>query len=366
MAVKRKYDTILLGITLTLVLVGFFVLASASLGLAAQTNKNSYAVLIKQVGLGMGLGFIFFLLTSRIHYKRWEKIALPFFLFSFFLTLLVFIPHIGIEAGGAKRWINLGFSFQPSELLKFSFVIYLASWLSKKKKEIPEFKTGLLPFLVIVGFVGATLVFQPDLGTLGVISITATAMFFLAGGRYTQVGLFLLIGLLALGIFVAMPGNDYAKNRIIVFFNNTDDIQGIGYQLNQAKIAIGSGGLFGKGFGEGLSKFNYLPQPIGDSIFAVVAEEFGFVGTTFLILLFLAFLWRAFQIALRAPDRFGRLLASGIAILIIGQSFINMYTTVGLVPFTGLPLIFISQGGSALALALAEVGILLNISRNSK
>lgn len=277
----------------------------------------------------------------------------------------MFVPQLGLEHGGAKRWLILGFlSFQPSELLKFSFVVYLSSWLSKKQKEVSSFKTGFFPFLVIVSFVALTLVLQPDIGTLGVISITAAIMFFLAGGRYTQVGLLLIIGLIALSSLVILK--PYAMDRINVFLDNSQDIQGVGYQLNQSKIAIGSGGLWGKGFGEGLSKFNYLPEPVGDSIFAVAAEEFGFVGTTFLILLFLIFFFKALQIASGAPDRFGRLLASGIAILIIVQSFINMYATVGLMPLTGLPLIFISQGGSSLALTLAEVGILLNISKHSK
>ena len=365
MAVKNKNDFIFLSITLTLVLVGFFILASASLGLAAQPGKNSYSILIKQVVLGIGLGSLLLFLTNKINYKKWEKIAFPLFLFSFFLTLLTLVPNIGLEYGGAKSWLPVGpFTFQPSELLKFSFVVYLAAWLSKKRKEIPGFKTGLLPFLVIVGLAGAALVFQPDIGTLGIICITASVMFFLAGGKYTQIGLLLIIGLIALS-FLALT-NDHAMKRFTTFLDSTKDIQGADYQINQAKIAIGSGGLWGKGFGEGLSKFNHLPRPIEDSIFAVAAEEFGFVGAVFLILLFLAFFWRALHIALKAPDGFGRLLASGIAILIIVQSFINMFTTVGLVPLTGLPLIFISQGGSALAVALAEVGILLNISKNSR
>lgn len=365
MVIKKKQDALFLSIVLTLLFVGFFILSSASLGLAAQTNKNSYLPLIKQVLLGGGVGFALLFLTNKINYKKWKKVSLPFFLFSFLLTLLVFVPHLGIEHGGAKRWILLGFlSFQPSELLKFSFVVYLSSWLSKKQKDISSFKTGFFPFLVIVGFVALTLVSQPDIGTLGVICVTAGAMFFLAGGKYAQVGLFIIIGIIALSSLIVIK--PYAMDRITVFLDNTQDIQGVGYQLNQAKIAIGSGGLFGKGFGEGLSKFNYLPEPVGDSIFAVAAEEFGFIGTTFLILLFLAFFWKCLQVASKAPDRFGRLLASGIAILIISQSFINMYAIVGLMPLTGLPLIFISQGGSSLAVTLAEVGILLNISKNSK
>ncbi len=365
MAVKRKYDAVFLGITGALLLAGFFILSSASLGLAAQANKNSYAPILKQILRGGVVGLLLLIVTSRISYKKWEKWALPIFLFSLFVTFLVFVPHLGLEHGGAKRWILLGsFSFQPAEFLKFAFVLYLGAWFSKKKKEIPSFKTGLFPFLVIVGLVAAALVLQPDLGTLGVICITAATLFFLAGGKYAQVGLIIIIGLAALAVLAVIK--PYAMDRITVFLDSTQDIQGTGYQINQAKIAIGSGGLFGRGYGEGLSKFNYLPEPTGDSIFAVAAEEFGFVGTSVLIFLFLAFFVRCLQIAWRAPDRFGRLLASGIAILIIVQCFVNMYATVGLMPLTGLPLIFISQGGTALAITLAEVGILLNISKNSK
>lgn len=365
MAVKKKYDVVFLAILSALILAGFFILSSASLGLAARAGKNSYSLVLKQIALGGGVGSVLFLITSRINYKSWKKLSLPLFLFSLLLTLLVFIPYFGLEHGGAKRWIVLGFlSFQPAEILKFSFVVYLSSWLSKKQKEISSFKEGFFPFLLIISFVALALIFQPDLGTLGVICIVAGLMFFLAGGRYTQISLFIVIGLVSLSLLALIK--PYAMDRITVFLDNTQDIQGVGYQINQAKIAIGSGGLLGKGFGEGLSKFNYLPEPVGDSIFAVAAEEFGFLGTSLLILLFLVFFWKCLHIAFRAPDRFGRLLASGIAILIIVQSFINMYATVGLMPLTGLPLIFISQGGTALAITLAEAGILLNVSKQGK
>ncbi|MBU1178908.1 putative lipid II flippase FtsW [Patescibacteria group bacterium] len=361
---RKKYDKVFLGIILTLLFFGFFVLASASLGMAAREGKNSYDILLKQVVLGGGVGFILFLLTSRIYYKKWKSLALPFFVISFCLTLLVFVPHIGFKYGGAARWLSLGsFTFQPSELLKFAFVVYLSSWLSSRRNEVPSFKAGFVPFLIIVGFVGVSLILQPDIGTLGVICITGALLFFLAGGRFTQLGLLLILGFVLVSALVW--SKPYLKSRINIFFNESYDLQGAGYQTNQAKIAMGSGGIWGKGFGQGISKFNYLPEPTGDSIFAVIGEEFGFIGTTFLILLFLFFCFKCFHIANRASNTFGRLLASGIAILITVQVFVNMYAIAGLIPLTGLPLIFISQGGSALALALAEVGIILNISKYS-
>lgn len=361
----KKSDVVFLTITIILLLAGFFILASASLGMAAKTDKNAYYPLLKQIIIGGAGGFILLLATSRIHYKNWRKWALFLFIFSFLLTLLVLVPKIGFWHGGAKRWLSLGqFSFQPSELLKFSFVVYLSSWLAKRKNEIGSFRSGLLPFLIIAGFAAIALVLQPDIGTLGVMCLTGAILFFLAGGKFTQIGVVILAGLAILAILVSVK--PYMRSRVLVFMNNSFDTQGAGYQLNQAKIALGSGGIFGRGFGQGLSKFNNLPEPMGDSIFAIVGEEFGFLGTVSLVFLFVIFLYRAMVIASSVPDNFGRLLVSGIAILIVLQAFINMYAIVGLVPLTGLPLIFISQGGSALAIAMAEIGVILNISKSRK
>jgi len=364
MAIRKKYDIFFLVIVLVLLLSGFFILSSASLGLAARADKNSYFPLIKQLLLGGGVGIFLLSLTSRLYYKKWKKISFPLFLFSFLLTLLVLEPHLGFEYGGAKRWLSLGsYTFQPSELLKFSFVIYLSSWLSQKRHNITSLKTGLFPFLIIMGFVSVSLIAQPDLGTLGVITITSIILFLLAGGRFWQTGLIILLGFIALALLISFQ--PYQKERVAVFFDSSYDLSGSGYQTNQAKIALGSGGMFGQGFGEGLSKFNYLPEPMGDSIFAIIGEEFGFLGTTFIIALFIIFLFKSILIALRTNDKFGRLLVSGIAILITVQSFINMYAVVGLIPLTGLPLVFISQGGSALILSLAGAGIILNVSKKT-
>ncbi|MBU1091781.1 putative lipid II flippase FtsW [Patescibacteria group bacterium] len=364
MSVRKKYDVFFLSIVLILLLSGFFILSSASLGLAARADRNSYFPLIKQLLLGGGVGILLLCLTSRLYYKKWKKISFFLFVFSFLLTILVLEPHLGFEHGGAKRWLSFGsYTFQPSELLKFSFIIYLSHWLSQKRHEISSFKTGLLPFLVIVGFVGVLLIAQPDLGTFGVISITSITLFLLAGGRFLQTGLVILSGFILLATLIYFQ--PYQKERILVFFDNSYDLQGAGYQIKQAKIALGSGGIFGQGLGKGLSKFNYLPEPMGDSIFAIVGEEFGFIGTTFIVILFFLFLFKSIHIALKTTDMFGRLLVSGIAILITVQSFVNMYAIVGLIPLTGLPLVFISQGGSALVLALAGTGIILNVSKKT-
>ncbi|OHA14546.1 MAG: hypothetical protein A2909_02605 [Candidatus Tagabacteria bacterium RIFCSPLOWO2_01_FULL_39_11] len=362
---KQRIDMLLLSIVCLIVLIGAFVLFSASIGLISRSDKSMYDIILKQLFLGVVFGFILLFVFSKVPYEFWRRVSLPLFLFSVALTLLVFAPKIGFSYGGAKRWLNFGFlSLQPSEILKFGFVAYLASWLSSRKTNVSSFKLGFLPFLVMIGVLAVVLILEPDIGTLGVIMITAGALFFIGGGKFTQLGslVFLCVGLVAVLAFL----KPYVMSRVLVFFNPLLDPQGIGYQINQSLIAIGSGGIFGKGFGMSIQKFSFLPEPIGDSIFAVIAEEFGFVGSVFLIGIFLAFLFRGFQISKSAPDDFGRLLGAGIVILIVGQSFVNMGALVGILPLTGLPLLFISQGGTALAITLAEVGILLNISKFSR
>jgi cell division protein FtsW len=362
---KGETDKIFGGIVIILVLAGFLILTSASMGLLSRSEGSFYKSLLQQFLFGIVGGIIALLITSHIDYKKWKKFALLFFIFTFLLTLLVFVPGIGIKHGGATRWINIGsFSFHPSELLKLGFVIYLASWMASRKEKIKSFRFGFLPFLIMIGFAGGIMVMQPDLGTLGVLALTSMTMFFLGGGKLAQIALIIFLGALLIGILIFLE--PYRMNRVMVFLNPSLDPTGIGYQLKQSLIAIGSGGIFGRGFGMSIQKFNYLPEPIGDSIFAVFAEEFGFIGIIALLGLFMFFLYRGFSISLKAPDDFGRLLGSGIVILIIVESFVNIGAMTGILPLTGVPLIFVSKGGSALAVALMEVGILLNISKYKK
>ncbi|MBU3925686.1 putative lipid II flippase FtsW [Patescibacteria group bacterium] len=359
---NKNYDKFFFWIVCLTVLAGFFILFSASMGLLSRDGADFSSIIFKQIFFGL-LGFVIFLITSKINYKKWQKFALPFFIFSFLLTLLVFEPHIGFGHSGAKRWINLGFvNFQPSELLKIAFIVYMASWIASRKDDIKSFKFGFLPFLVITAFVGLVLIAEPDIGTLGVIAITGACMFFIGGGKYSQVALMFFLGLALLYVLVLIK--PHAMSRIMVFLNPGFDPQGVGYQLKQSLIAVGSGGIFGRGFGMSIQKFHFLPEPIGDSIFAVFAEEFGFLGGLFLIGLLLFFLYRGLKIAMNSSNSFARLLGSGIIISIIVQSFINIGSIIGIIPMTGITLTFISQGGSSLAIALASVGILFNISRN--
>ena len=362
---KHNSDRILLGIVAILILSGFFILASAFLGPAAEKVETFYAALSKQILIGLVGGGALFFIASRIPYHFWRKISIPLFLASFLLTALVFYPQLGVMHGGARRWLRIGFLFfQPSEVLKFGFLVYLSSWMASHKERVASLKYGLAPFLIITALVAGLLFKEPNMSALIVIGIIAVALFFIAGGRFKQIAIMVLIG--AGLIFLAAQTKPYIKERLNVFLNPDYDPQGQSYQLKQSLIAFGSGGIFGRGFGMGVQKFNYLPEPTGDSIFAIIGEEFGFIGTSFLIFLFLLFMFRGFLIAIRSPDNFGRLLGSGIVILIITQSFMNMASMLGVFPLTGLPLPFISQGGSALVMVLLESGVLLNISRYRK
>jgi len=349
-------------LTAILLIAGLFILASASFAISKERFGTPYFYLNHQLMNGIAVGLVFLFIASRIKYKYWKALAMPLFILSLTLMLFVILPNFGTEYGGARRWLSIGpITFQPSELLKLSFIIYLAAWLSKRSKEISSFTLGFLPFIIMISFVGFFLLMEPDIGTLGILSITSLFLFFLGGGRLAQIGIAILLGFLLLGSMAFFQS--YTFDRITTFLNPGSDPQGSGYQIRQSLIAIGSGGIFGKGFGLSQQKHLYLPEPIGDAIFAVYAEELGFIGSVTLIILFFLFLWRGMIIAIRAPDRFSQLLAAGIISLIFVQIVVNIGSFIGLLPLTGTPLPFISYGGSALAILMGEIGILLNISR---
>ncbi len=348
-----------------LVVVGLFIFSSASLGLLAREGSRYSNVTFSQTVFGLCLGSVVAFFTARFPYREWRKYSFYIFLLSCIATLLVFVPGIGMEHGGARRWIHIGsFTFQSSELLKISFIIYLAAWLSSVKNKASTFKHGTLPFLILAGIAGAILLAQPDTDTYVVLFGTGLAMLLAAGGSWKHVFVIVCIGLLGFGVIAYE--RPYLRERVMTFINPASDSLGSSYQIQQSLIAIGSGQMFGRGFGQSIQKFNFLPEPIGDSIFAVMAEEFGFVGSVVLIGLYLFFAFRGLKIALRAPDTFGGLVALGIVILILSQSFINMGAMLGILPLSGIPLLFVSHGGTALMMTLAEAGILLNISRGTQ
>lgn len=362
---KARSDKIFLWITIALVLIGLAIFSSASLGLLAKDGASFGSVAFQQIifgVLGGGLALVFF---SNIHYRNLKKYSFYIFLLSIIMCLLVFIPSFGLEHGGAKRWLLIGpLSFQPAEFLKLGFVIYYAAILSSLRNKIEKFEYGILPILILIGLIGAILLIQPDTGTFLVILITALSMFLAAGGSWKHIAGIILIGSIGFGILALT--RPYVQDRLLTFIDPSRDSLGSGYQIQQSLIAIGSGRISGRGFGQSIQKFSYLPEPIGDSIFSVAAEEFGFVGGVILIIAFLIFASRGFFIAQGSRDYFGGLMVLGIVILIISQSFINIASMLGLFPLTGIPLLFVSKGGTALFMTLAGVGIILNVSKYRK
>jgi len=361
----RKADKVFLGIVAALVLVGAFLFFSASLGLLVRNEVLFSSIVFNQFVFGIGGGLILLILASRIPYQFLKKSSFYFFIISIILTLLVFVDGIGFEHGGAKRWILVfGHSFQPAEVLKLSFVIYFAAILSSLKEKVQTFAYGLLPTLILLGIVGLILIKQPDTGTFMVIFITAIAMLIVSGGKWSHVGI--LGALSCAGLFILAQFKPYIMGRLLTFLDPTRDPLGAGYQLQQSLIAVGSGGVSGRGFGQSIQKFGQLPEPVGDSIFAVAAEEFGLIGALIIIALFIAFAVRGFHIARNAPNYFSGLLVAGLVILVISQSFVNIGSMLGVVPLVGVPLLFISHGGTALWFALIEAGIILQVSKYCK
>lgn len=362
---KRSIDRVFLFTVITLVVAGFFIFTSASLGLLARSGASFSSVAFSQIFLGIIMGSIALITMSHVNYKYLQKYSFYIYLLSIAITLLVFIPALGFEFNGAKRWLSIGsFSFQPAEFLKLGFVIYLAAWLSGIKDKIHTFSYGALPFVILITLAAIPLLLQPDTGTFLVIFAAGFGMFLTAGARWRDIAS--LIGLGIAGLAIMIFKRPYLMDRITAFIDPSKDPLGSGYQIQQSLIAIGSGEWFGRGFGQSIQKFNFLPEPIGDSIFAVVAEEFGFIGSVILIMIFLFFALRGMKIAAKSRDSFGGLLVVGIVILIVAQSFLNIGAMLGILPLTGVPLLFVSHGGTALFFALLSVGIILNVSRYTR
>jgi cell division protein FtsW len=358
-------DKIFIGIVGTLVVLGLFIFFSAALSVLARDDGQFYRMLFNQLGLGLVGGLVCFYVASKLDYRFWKKHALVIFIFSTLSLLLVFIPGLGFEHGGAKRWLDLGpISFQPAELVKLGFVVYAAAWFSWIGEKVKLFSWGLAALAVMVGIVGAILLMQPDTGTLLVIMMAGGVIYLVAGAPWKHIGLLVLVTLIGLGALVA--ARPYLIDRVTTFMNPGDDPHGSSYQVQQSLIAIGSGQMFGRGYGQSVQKFNYLPEAVGDSVFAVYGEEMGFFGAVILLLLYLAFALRGFWIAVRTKTNFGQYLAIGITVLITGQSLLNIASSLSLFPLAGEPLIFVSQGGTALLFALLEVGIIVNISKHRR
>jgi len=362
----KNTDIALLVLVGVLLFFGLIILSSASGPAAYQKFGDSYYYVKHQLAYGLLPGLFLFFVCFFVDYRFWKKYALAFLIASVVLLLAVFIPGIGAKYGSAQSWITVfGYSFQPAELVKITFIFYLAAWLaSRGERKIKDFASGLLPFLVSLGAIILLMVLQPDIGTMSIIAATAFIVYFTAGARLHWLA---LLGAAGVGIFMLLIKTaPYRAARFMTFLHPELDPQGIGYHINQALLAIGSGGFFGLGLGHSRQKFQYLPEVTGDSIFAVMAEELGFLFACLFVLAFLFLLIRGLKIALAASDDFGKLLAVGLTSWVVIQAFINIGSMVGIVPMTGVPLPFISAGGSSLVVSLASMGILLNIAKNSK
>lgn len=362
---EKQVDKTLLTVVMILLVFGLVMISSAGVIYSETRFADEYYFFKHQLFFGVIPGLLSLYIFSRVDYHFWKKVSVPLFFVSLIFLILVFVPGIGTKIYGASRWIQLGpFSFQPSEMAKLSIIIYLAAWLeSRGTHRVKDFIEGFLPFLGIMALIGFLIIKQPDMGTLGVITLTSISIFFISGASLKHI--FSLGALGAFFLWLLIKIEPYRFNRIATFLDRGFDPQGIGYQINQALLAIGSGGIFGVGLGHSRQKFNYLPEPVGDSIFAIIGEELGMIGAFTLVVLIVLLALRGIKIAKNAPDIFGRLLATGIIMWIVIQAFINISANVALIPLTGVPLPFISYGGTSLVFLMSAMGIMLNISKHT-
>ena len=353
----KKLDFLLLIPVLFLTLFGLFMIYDASSFVAFRDFADKYHYLKDQSFWILG-GLFFLGFFSLFDYHRFYNLAVPIMVSSLVLLMLVFVPGVGIKLLGAHRWINLHFTLlQPSEFVKLSLAIYLSAWFSKKEKGV------IWSFLMLLGVILFLIMLEPDMGTAMIVLAEGIAIYFLSGASVSYfLGIVTAIGILGLILVILEP---YRLERLKTFLDFNQSAQGSSYHVRQILIALGSGGLTGVGLGNSLQKFAYLPENTTDSIFAIIAEELGFVGSLFIIGIFIFIIYRGFYIATHSRDTFGKLLAGGITTFLAMQIIINLAAQTALLPLTGIPLPFISYGGSALIINLCAIGILLNISRQS-
>ncbi len=365
---SKKPDFVLLAAAAAALVLGILILSSASASLSQAKYQDSYYFIVHQLVFGIFPGIAAGFLVYKIPLIFFRKAAPLMLLASVLMLILIFVPGIGFSAGGAQRWIHLGFAtVQPSEILKFTFIIYLASWLDarmigiRSKIKNKEFGHTFLAFLLVVGLIGFLLLKQPDLSTFGITALTAFAMYFLAKTPLKHSLLIVVAGVFLLSALVYFE--PYRFERFSAWLSPQADPLGKNFQSNQALIVAGSGGIFGQGFGSSSSKYSLLPELIGDSVFAPYAHELGFAGGAILAAIFAIFAWRGFLIARRCRQKFEYLAVFGITFWIVFQAMVNISSTIGLIPLSGIPLPFISYGGTAIMVELAAVGFLLNVSR---
>jgi len=356
-------DLWLFGVVLALVSIGVVMVYSASAIMAADRFHDPVHFLKKQ-GVWAGLGMIALFAGLRFDYRRLQRLVAPLLVLSFVLLVLVLVPPFGQEINGTRRWLRLGpVSFQPVELAKLSLLLYLASFLARCGEVMESFARGLLPLLLVAGAMAGLTMLQPDMGNAVVLLVLALALAYLGGARPAHMGLIAGAALPLAAVAVAMK--PYRLRRVVAFWNPWNDPQNSGFQIIQSFLALGSGGLLGRGLGESKQKLFYLPESHTDFIFAIIGEELGALGASVVIALFALLVWRGLRIGLRAPEPFGAYLALGLTVMLATQTLVNLGVVTGLLPTKGLPLPFISFGGSALTMTLFSTGILLNISQHT-
>ncbi|KAA0205653.1 putative lipid II flippase FtsW [Candidatus Uhrbacteria bacterium] len=357
----RQLDPIIVGVSLGLLVLGLAVLMSATGPIAFQRTGDSLYLVKRQLQLGLLPGVFLFLVFALVDYRLWKRFAFWILAGCIGLLLAVYLPGLGARVGGSLSWLTIaGLRFQPSELVKLGFLIYLSAWLASRSQALlKDWRESLLPFAGALGLIVFLLVLQPDTGSMTVIAGTAIMLYLVAGAPITW-----FAGMVAIGlglIWILVKTSPYRAARFMTFLRPELDPKGIGYHINQAILAVASGGWLGVGFGKSRQKFLYLPEVEADSIFAVMAEEMGFVVTTVILFAYAVLVWRCFVIARQSKDRFGSYLTAGVGIWIAIQAGLNIGSMIGLLPITGVTLPFISHGGTSLAVMLAAVGLVAGI-----
>lgn len=366
---KRPFEEIdktFLFLVLGIAIFGFLMLASASGPVGYDRFGDSYYFVKNQFTNGVAPGLILFCVTALTPIGFWRKWSSIMLFISLALLVLVFIPGVGEDFGTfANSWVRIGgFSFQPAELVKLTFLIYLADWLVKQRDHLKDYKAGLLPFLVVLGTISGLILLQPDLGTLSIIVAMAFIVYFVAGGHVMHLTALAIGGSMA--FLIAIRSSAYRLARFTTFLHPELDPEGIGYQVNQALLAVGSGGLFGRGYGHSLQKFQYLPEVIGDSIFAVLAEELGLIFTVAFLAAYLWLIIRGLHIAQGSKDLYARYLVIGVMSWIGVQAFINIGAMVAILPITGVPLPLLSYGGTSFIVTMTALGMVLSASKEAE
>ncbi|MCR5147205.1 MAG: putative lipid II flippase FtsW [Clostridia bacterium] len=365
---NNQFDFVLCITVLVLLAMGIIMILSASAPSSLSTTGNSYTYVGKQLGFAIA-GLVLMFLISKIDYRVYKKYYWPIYIVSCAVLLLVIVPSLGWSVKGATRWIKIGsIQFQPSEITKVGMIVFYAGYLSDHKSELTDFGRGYIrPLCFVIPPIGILYLVQNHLSVSLILAIVTIAMMVMAGCRikhFVATGGFGILGAGTVIGFLQMKGKGgFRLDRISTFFNPWADAQGTGYQMVQSLYAIGSGGFFGVGLGESKQKYLYIPEPHNDFIFAIIAEELGFIGCAFVVALFAIFIWRGILIAMKAPDMFGALIAIGITTLVGAQAIINIAVVTATIPTTGMSLPFFSYGGTALLILLCTIGVLLNISR---